>query len=574
MDSMKIGNLMKQAQQMQEGFAKAQESVKAVEVTGEAGAGLVKVRMKGYAGREGSERASTSSYNTRPVTSAPVRLDEDTSIRANHAPHAPRKKPPQPSYRQKAGPRAGEYVEGEYAVNDHCWARDMRNEWCHATVVSRAAGKVKVHYTGWSKKWDEWKRLDAEPVQVSPYNLYAEEEAQPEAPPSVRPAMKAAKPAGGGGGGGGGGAKRKGGGGDGGGGGRPAKKGREAREASGYDARAGYDAASHLAPQPYYANPGGEYRGLSGGEYAAYAGGFDGGAGHYAQQPPGGEYAFRSLSDAPAAGGFEYQHQHPGFDAAWAHHPQYGHPLPTGGLGMGGNGMAGIGMMGGMGQPPLMLTSVDEGRQCELLRGLQLTRDFLRTVQAAPHLMQSSANFFVRLNMGSRYFLYVAAQIVHVNGDELQVRGVDPNQPHHIQRTKLAYVSNAMFKDEELDKLLEKLRGGVISDLCVREVEEMAGLRQVVAQHPHYTATRLQQAQQAQQQQAQQQQAQQAQQQQQVQQQQAQQQQQQQAQQEQQQAQQAQQAQQEAAEEEADRLALSQELRRIALPEEAGAAEN
>ena len=154
----------------------------------------VKVRMAGYVGREdGEPRASSSTYNTRPVTSAPVRLDEDTSIRANHAPHLPRKKPPQPSYRQKAGPRAGEYAEGEYAVNDQCWARDVRNEWCHATVVSRAAGKVKVHYTGWSKKWDEWKRLDAEPVQVSPYNLYAEEEVQPEAPPSVRPAIKAAK---------------------------------------------------------------------------------------------------------------------------------------------------------------------------------------------------------------------------------------------------------------------------------------------------------------------------------------------------------------------------------------------
>ena len=38
---MKIGNLMKQAQQMQEDLAKAQESVKTVEVTGEAGAGSV-----------------------------------------------------------------------------------------------------------------------------------------------------------------------------------------------------------------------------------------------------------------------------------------------------------------------------------------------------------------------------------------------------------------------------------------------------------------------------------------------------------------------------------------------------
>lgn len=44
---MKIGNLMKQAQQMQEGLARAQEAVKALRVTGESGAGLVKVTMTG-----------------------------------------------------------------------------------------------------------------------------------------------------------------------------------------------------------------------------------------------------------------------------------------------------------------------------------------------------------------------------------------------------------------------------------------------------------------------------------------------------------------------------------------------
>ena len=152
-----------------------------------------------------------------------------------------------------------------------------------------------------------------------------------------------------------------------------------------------------------------------------------------------------------------------------------------------------------------MLTRIDEPRQRELLRGLHLTRDFLRTLQQAPGLMQirgyrqmhSSANFFVRLNMGSRNpccrhvevaNFYVAAQIVQINGDELQVRGVDPNQPHFIQRTKLAYVSNAMFKDEELAALIDKLRCGVISDLRVGEVEEMMGLRQAVVQHPHYSA--------------------------------------------------------------------------------------
>eukprot|EP00964_Phaeocystis_antarctica_P093726 scaffold60557_cov48-Phaeocystis_antarctica.AAC.2 len=90
-------------------------------------------------------------------------------------------------------------------------------------------------------------------------------------------------------------------------------------------------------------------------------------------------------------------------NAQWGH-PQYGHPLPSGGLGGEGSplgipgclGMGGDGIMGGMSlssgfgmhgqQPPpdLMLTSIEEAKQRELLRGLQLTRDFLRTLQQAP----------------------------------------------------------------------------------------------------------------------------------------------------------------------------------------------
>lgn len=42
-----MGNIMKQAQQMQERMEKAQEEIKSLEVTGEAGAGLVKVTMLG-----------------------------------------------------------------------------------------------------------------------------------------------------------------------------------------------------------------------------------------------------------------------------------------------------------------------------------------------------------------------------------------------------------------------------------------------------------------------------------------------------------------------------------------------
>lgn len=42
-----IGNIMKQAQQMQESMQKAQEEIANMEVTGESGAGLVKITMTG-----------------------------------------------------------------------------------------------------------------------------------------------------------------------------------------------------------------------------------------------------------------------------------------------------------------------------------------------------------------------------------------------------------------------------------------------------------------------------------------------------------------------------------------------
>ncbi|OUS29579.1 YbaB/EbfC family nucleoid-associated protein [Thalassotalea sp. 42_200_T64] len=42
-----MGNLMKQAQQMQAKMAKAQEEIAKMEVTGEAGAGMVKITMTG-----------------------------------------------------------------------------------------------------------------------------------------------------------------------------------------------------------------------------------------------------------------------------------------------------------------------------------------------------------------------------------------------------------------------------------------------------------------------------------------------------------------------------------------------
>lgn len=47
MDRNALGNLMRQAQQMQEKVKKAQEDVARLEVTGESGAGMVKVTLTG-----------------------------------------------------------------------------------------------------------------------------------------------------------------------------------------------------------------------------------------------------------------------------------------------------------------------------------------------------------------------------------------------------------------------------------------------------------------------------------------------------------------------------------------------
>ena len=42
-----LGNLMKQAQKMQEDMQKAQEEIKLIEVDGQSGGGMVKIRMRG-----------------------------------------------------------------------------------------------------------------------------------------------------------------------------------------------------------------------------------------------------------------------------------------------------------------------------------------------------------------------------------------------------------------------------------------------------------------------------------------------------------------------------------------------
>jgi DNA-binding YbaB/EbfC family protein len=62
-----LGNLMKQAQQMQENMQKAQEEIASLEVTGESGGGMVKVTMTGR-------------HETRRVEIDPSLLSDDKEM--------------------------------------------------------------------------------------------------------------------------------------------------------------------------------------------------------------------------------------------------------------------------------------------------------------------------------------------------------------------------------------------------------------------------------------------------------------------------------------------------------------
>ena len=144
------------------------------------------------------------------------------------------------------------------------------------------------------------------------------------------------------------------------------------------------------------------------------------------------------------------------------------------------------------------LTTATEREQRKLLRGLQLTREFLRTLQyaCAPCAMQVT-HYLVRLNAGALFgdgtilsSLFTAAQIVHINGDEVEVCGVDKLDPLYVARVSVAFVSNAPLKDEELTDVMSKLRLGVITDLPVGQAEEMAAVRRAVMVHPQYVAAR------------------------------------------------------------------------------------
>ena len=62
-----LGNIMKQAQQMQENMQKAQEEIAKLEVTGESGAGMVKITMTGR-------------HDVKRVTIDPTLLGDDKDM--------------------------------------------------------------------------------------------------------------------------------------------------------------------------------------------------------------------------------------------------------------------------------------------------------------------------------------------------------------------------------------------------------------------------------------------------------------------------------------------------------------
>lgn len=62
-----LGNLMKQAQQMQERMQKMQEEIAQLEVTGEAGAGLIKVTING-------------AHNCRRIDIDPSLMEDDKEM--------------------------------------------------------------------------------------------------------------------------------------------------------------------------------------------------------------------------------------------------------------------------------------------------------------------------------------------------------------------------------------------------------------------------------------------------------------------------------------------------------------
>jgi hypothetical protein len=114
------------------------------------------------------------------------------------------------------------------------------------------------------------------------------------------------------------------------------------------------------------------------------------------------------------------------------------------------------------------LSSLPSGQLHQLLKAMQLFRE--DAVVLAPNSF-NPANMLIRLKLTASASVYVGAQIVSLQNDEVQVRGIE-GAPTPIQRTKMQYVSNQPFSEMELAGLEFKLRNQIVKDVSLADAEQ------------------------------------------------------------------------------------------------------
>ena len=90
--------------------------------------------------------------------------------RASSPSQAPPKRAAEPTLTlPNQGSRGGHKADPEWRQSlvrgDHVDARDGRNNWYESKIVAVKEDQVKIHFLGWSKKWDEWVQRDFDGIQ-------------------------------------------------------------------------------------------------------------------------------------------------------------------------------------------------------------------------------------------------------------------------------------------------------------------------------------------------------------------------------------------------------------------------
>eukprot|EP00475_Leptophrys_vorax_P007558 TRINITY_DN14791_c1_g1_i8.p1 TRINITY_DN14791_c1_g1~~TRINITY_DN14791_c1_g1_i8.p1 ORF type:complete len:197 (-),score=16.62 TRINITY_DN14791_c1_g1_i8:47-607(-) len=78
-------------------------------------------------------------------------------------------------------------IEESYNIGDRIEVLDKTKRWFVSTVLDVREGEVFVHYNGWSDKWDEWVRTNAETGRIAPLLTHTNgQDFEPNYPP-LRP---------------------------------------------------------------------------------------------------------------------------------------------------------------------------------------------------------------------------------------------------------------------------------------------------------------------------------------------------------------------------------------------------